>query len=97
MKFGPVPVAEAAGGIAVHSIRKGGVVLKKGTVIGSAPLPARAPTAASSSGTSTCPRASIRSSTGKRSRRGTVHDNGLAAFVAAFHLPVLLPQDALDV
>jgi molybdenum cofactor cytidylyltransferase len=34
MKFGPVPVAEADGGIAVHSIRKAGMVLKKGTVIG---------------------------------------------------------------
>jgi molybdenum cofactor cytidylyltransferase len=34
MKFGSVPVFEAAGGTAVHSIRKGGFVLKKGTVIG---------------------------------------------------------------
>jgi len=34
MKFGSVPVAEAAGGIAVHSIRKTGLVLKKGTLIG---------------------------------------------------------------
>ncbi len=34
MKFGPVPVAEADGGVAVHSIRKGSLVLKKGTVIG---------------------------------------------------------------
>ena len=34
MKFGPVPVGEAEGGIAVHSIRQAGVVLKKGTVIG---------------------------------------------------------------
>ncbi|MFL6931935.1 MAG: molybdopterin-binding protein, partial [Xanthobacteraceae bacterium] len=34
MKFGSVPVAEAEGGIAVHSIRKAGLVLKKGTVIG---------------------------------------------------------------
>jgi len=34
MKFGPVPVGEAEGGIAVHSIRKAGVVLKKGTLIG---------------------------------------------------------------
>ena len=35
MKFGPVPVGEAEGGIAVHSIRQAGVVLKKGTLIGS--------------------------------------------------------------
>ena len=34
MKFGPVPIAEAEGGVAVHSIRKGALVLKKGTVIG---------------------------------------------------------------
>jgi len=34
MKFGSVPVAEAEGGIAVHSIRKAGLVLKKGTMIG---------------------------------------------------------------
>ena len=34
MKFGSVPVAEAAGGIAVHSIRKAGLVLKKGTLVG---------------------------------------------------------------
>ncbi|HLH93595.1 MAG TPA: molybdopterin-binding/glycosyltransferase family 2 protein [Xanthobacteraceae bacterium] len=40
MKFGPVPVAEAEGGIAVHSIRKGSTVLKKGTVIGKAEVAA---------------------------------------------------------
>jgi molybdenum cofactor cytidylyltransferase len=34
MKFGPVPVGEAGGGIAVHSIRKDALVLKKGTLIG---------------------------------------------------------------
>ena len=34
MKFGPVPVGDAQGGIAVHSIRKPGLTLKKGTVIG---------------------------------------------------------------
>ena len=34
MKFGPVPVGEAEGGIAVHSIRQAGLVLKKGTMIG---------------------------------------------------------------
>jgi molybdenum cofactor cytidylyltransferase len=34
MKFGPVPVADAEGAIAVHSIRAPGLVLKKGTVIG---------------------------------------------------------------
>jgi molybdenum cofactor cytidylyltransferase len=40
MKFGAVPVAEAEGGIAVHSIRKAGTVLKKGTVIGKAEVDA---------------------------------------------------------
>jgi molybdenum cofactor cytidylyltransferase len=34
MKFGAVPVAQAQGGVAVHSIRQSGLVLKKGTVIG---------------------------------------------------------------
>ncbi|MBK5959173.1 4-diphosphocytidyl-2C-methyl-D-erythritol kinase [Rhodoplanes elegans] len=36
MKFGPVPVAEATGAIVVHTVRRGGLVLKKGTVIGAA-------------------------------------------------------------
>src|SRR5262245_3909746 len=40
MKFGPVPVGEAEGGIAVHSIRKAGVVLKKGTMVGPAEIAA---------------------------------------------------------
>jgi molybdenum cofactor cytidylyltransferase len=34
MKFGAVPLAQAEGGVAVHSIRKGDLVLKKGTLIG---------------------------------------------------------------
>jgi molybdenum cofactor cytidylyltransferase len=40
MKFGAVPVAQAEGGIAVHSIRKGGLVMKKGTAIGKAEIAA---------------------------------------------------------
>ncbi|MEA2904725.1 MAG: molybdenum cofactor cytidylyltransferase [Alphaproteobacteria bacterium] len=40
MKFGPVPVGEAEGGIAVHSIRQGSLVLKKGTVVGKAEMSA---------------------------------------------------------
>jgi molybdenum cofactor cytidylyltransferase len=40
MKFGPVPLHEAEGGIAVHSIRKSGLVLKKGTRIGKAEIAA---------------------------------------------------------
>ena len=34
MKFGPVAPCEALGATAVHSIRQGSLVLKKGTVIG---------------------------------------------------------------
>jgi molybdenum cofactor cytidylyltransferase len=34
MKFGAVPVGEAEGAVAVHSIRQSGLVLKKGTLIG---------------------------------------------------------------
>jgi molybdenum cofactor cytidylyltransferase len=40
MKFGAVPVADATGAIAVHSIRKSGLVLKKGTLIGEAEIAA---------------------------------------------------------
>ncbi len=42
MKFGVVPLAQAAGGVAVHSIRQDGLVLKKGTTIGQAELAALA-------------------------------------------------------
>ena len=40
MKFGPVKPADALGGTAVHSIRQGVLVLKKGTVIGPAEVKA---------------------------------------------------------
>ena len=38
MKFGTVTLADARGATAVHTIRKGGYVLKKGTVIGDAEI-----------------------------------------------------------
>jgi molybdenum cofactor cytidylyltransferase len=40
MKFGPVAPGDAKGGIVVHSIRQGGVVLKKGSVVGDADMAA---------------------------------------------------------
>jgi molybdenum cofactor cytidylyltransferase len=40
MKFGAVPVGEALGATAVHSIRQGDLVLKKGTLIGPAEVAA---------------------------------------------------------
>jgi molybdenum cofactor cytidylyltransferase len=40
MKFGPVAPADALGATAVHSIRQGGMVLKKGTLIGPAEVEA---------------------------------------------------------
>jgi molybdenum cofactor cytidylyltransferase len=40
MKFGAVPPREAEGAVAVHSIRKNGMVLKKGTPIGKAEISA---------------------------------------------------------
>src|SRR5262249_52395952 len=40
MFFGEIPVEKASGGVAVHSIRKGGLVLKKGTHIGDAEIKA---------------------------------------------------------
>lgn len=36
MKFGPVAPADAIGGVSVHTIRKNGFVLKKGTTVGAA-------------------------------------------------------------
>jgi molybdenum cofactor cytidylyltransferase len=40
MKFGAVPVDEAEGCVAVHSIRQSGLVLKKGALIGKAEIAA---------------------------------------------------------
>jgi molybdenum cofactor cytidylyltransferase len=40
MKFGSFPLEEARGGVAVHSIRKDKLVLKKGTTIGDAEIAA---------------------------------------------------------
>src|SRR6188508_2723886 len=40
MKFGAVPPGEAEGAVAVHSIRKDGMVLKKGTLVGKAEIAA---------------------------------------------------------
>jgi molybdenum cofactor cytidylyltransferase len=40
MIFGPTAPAQAKGGIVVHSIRKGGLVLRKGTVVGDAEIAA---------------------------------------------------------
>jgi molybdenum cofactor cytidylyltransferase len=40
MKFGSLPIEEARGGIAVHSIRKDKLVLRKGTAIGDAEVAA---------------------------------------------------------
>ena len=36
MKFGPLAPADAIGGVVVHSVRRGKLILKKGTVIGAA-------------------------------------------------------------
>jgi molybdenum cofactor cytidylyltransferase len=40
MKFGSLPIEEARGSVAVHSIRKDKLVLKKGTIIGDAEIDA---------------------------------------------------------
>jgi molybdenum cofactor cytidylyltransferase len=40
MKFGAVPLQETFGATAVHSIRQGGLILKKGTLIGAAEIAA---------------------------------------------------------
>ena len=40
MRFGPVAPADAIGGVVVHTIRRGKLILKKGTVIGAAEVEA---------------------------------------------------------
>ena len=40
MKFGAIPVTDAMGATAVHSIRQGDFIVKKGTLIGPAELAA---------------------------------------------------------
>ena len=40
MKFGPASPADAIGGVTVHTLRQGSLVLKKGTTIGPAEVDA---------------------------------------------------------
>jgi molybdenum cofactor cytidylyltransferase len=40
MRFGPLPVTQALGGVVAHAVRSGGLVLKKGTLIGPAEIAA---------------------------------------------------------
>ena len=40
MKFGPASPADAIGGVTVHTLRQGSLVLKKGTCIGAAEVEA---------------------------------------------------------
>ena len=40
MKFGPASPAEAIGGVTVHTLRQGALVLKKGTTVGTAEVEA---------------------------------------------------------
>ncbi|HEY3795795.1 MAG TPA: 4-diphosphocytidyl-2C-methyl-D-erythritol kinase, partial [Bradyrhizobium sp.] len=40
MKFGPTGPADAIGGVTVHTLRQGSLVLKKGTTIGAAEVEA---------------------------------------------------------
>ena len=40
MRFGPMPVDEALGGIVAHAVRQGGLVLRKGTRVGPAEIAA---------------------------------------------------------
>ncbi|HMN71986.1 MAG TPA: molybdopterin-binding protein [Rhodoblastus sp.] len=40
MKFGPVPVEQAAGGIIAHAVRRPGLTLRKGDVVGAAEIAA---------------------------------------------------------
>jgi len=40
MKFGPVPIDQAAGGVVAHAVRRPGLTLKKGDVVGAAAIEA---------------------------------------------------------
>ena len=70
MKFGPVPVADALGATAVHSIRQGEFVLKKGTLIGPAQV-------------ATLTAAGIKEITVARLDSGDVSEDQAAAEIAA--------------
>jgi molybdenum cofactor cytidylyltransferase len=70
MKFGAVPLAQAEGSVAVHSIRTGGLVLKKGTLIGKAEMAALA-------------RAGIAEIVVARIEPGDVSEDAAAADIAA--------------
>jgi molybdenum cofactor cytidylyltransferase len=70
MKFGAVSPDEAEGGIVVHSIRTGNLVLKKGTVVGKAEIAALAAE-------------NIASSTVARLEPGDVSEDTAAAEIAA--------------
>ena len=70
MKFGAIPVAEALGATAVHSIRQGDLVLKKGTKIGPAEIAALTA-------------AGVKEITVARLDRGDVSEDKAAADIAA--------------
>ncbi len=70
MRFGPVPLAQALGAIAGHSVRAGDLVLRKGTLIGAEELAA-------------LERAGIRELTVARLDDGDMSENEAAARIAA--------------
>jgi len=70
MKFGPVAPAEALGATAVHSIRQGDLVLKKGTLIGPAEV-------------ATLERAGVKEIVVARLEAGDVAEDQAAADIAA--------------
>lgn len=70
MKFGPVAPADALGATAVHSIRQGDLVLKKGTLIGPAEVAA-------------LERAGVQEITVARLEPGDVSEDEAAADIAA--------------
>ena len=70
MKFGAVPVNEARGATAVHSIRQGDLVLKKGTLIGDKEIAALA-------------KAGVKEIVAARLEPGDVSEDQAAADIAA--------------
>jgi molybdenum cofactor cytidylyltransferase len=70
MKFGPASPAEAIGGVTVHTLRQGSLVLKKGTTIGPAEVEALT-------------RAGVKEIVVVRLERGDVSEDEAAAAIAA--------------
>jgi molybdenum cofactor cytidylyltransferase len=83
MKFGPVSPREAEGATAVHTIRQGALVLKKGTLVGPAEVKA-------------LEAAGIKEIVVARLAPGDVSEDKAAADIARIHAPIGLEIGAIS-